>query len=314
MGPHGLTLSSARLREPTLGGTLRLTVWSSQGKQRGRAAVVLFLVGLLVIWVAPTGASERVAGSQELRGPHVVQYGESDLPFTTSSLNVVQGSRETGIGCRFTGELTVTPETPAVAIDEIAHDPDTCRSLVRVGEIPVPTESSATSEKGMTVDQGGDPFSVTAGQDVGSTPDAGTEAAAAAVYPRKVARAYSAWEDPPQIDVAKSENWVNWNPTANCASAGWSTRGYRRNWYAGWHSEFHIFEDGANCERVFSKSDSSYENTIFCNPFAVTNVWFLPNRVRGLPAGVATHNWDAGKSGDCASLLHFEHRLWLENP
>jgi hypothetical protein len=222
----------------------------------------------------------------------------------------VQGTTEGARGCRFEGELTVTPETPAVAIDEVAHDPDTCRSLVRTGEIAVPKEASDTPEKGMTVDQGGDSPTATydeAGASGGST-------AASPAYPRKIARGYSAWEDPAEIDVAKSENWLNWNPNAVCAAAGWSTQGYNRNWYAGWHSEFHIFTRDESCQAIISKSESSYENSIFCNPASITNVWFLPNRVRGLEDGIAKQNWDAGKNGDCAGLLHFEQRLTLENP
>lgn len=186
----------------------------------GSSARVVFITVAAAILTVPTSAQSAV--QFELVGPSVIDYGEGDAHFIDSSLSVVQGDIDPFSGCHISGTLTVSPTDPAAGVVEIAHDPDTCRSLVRAGSIELPTSDGMMGESAdYSSDIGGDSSNVLTEE--GSTGPDAEPVAARRLWPRKRAKAYSAWEDPPQIDVAKSLNWVNWRPSNRCANAKWST-------------------------------------------------------------------------------------------
>lgn len=130
------------------------------------------------------------------------------------------------------------------------------------------------------------------------------------------ATGYFAWEDPAQLDVNKVSATVNWRPSSGCAAAGSSTVSFRNSWLraTGWRTYsggYDRLRYVALCDRVVNRATGLFYNRPFCNPSKQTDTFISPNRVAGDAGlnGVATQRWTVGKGGDCASLLHGEHRL-----
>ena len=56
-----------------------------------------------------------------------------------------------------------------------------------------------------------------------------------------------------------------------------------------------------------------YINDIFC-VFMITNTYYEPNRVEGLPDGRAAFSWSNPKDGTCAFLLSDNRRYGHGTP
>lgn len=279
-----------------------MTATRWMGIKRLRAAV---LGAALAFFALPAAVA-----SSDLSGPNVVHY-PSDMEFVSSSERIIRGTATTAPapGCEFPITQTSLPDDRPVGVEEIAFNPDTCEALVLEGEI-------AQSE--ITEEQIGDPTAT--GLDMNSLleplPSGDLITVQEMAWRRAILHHSSAWEDPAQLDVNKVENWINWKPGQSCAAANWSEFGYRQSWRdgTGWRRSYHNWDRGANCDRVLSSSVATFENKPFCNPSTFTYTWYSPNRVRGYAAG--RYAWDhwAGKGGDCAGLLHFEGKTWIDYP
>jgi hypothetical protein len=294
----------------------------SEGHRRAVHVGSVFGLAILSLGLCVPGVSADSAGTESATSapaddamtqaafaarPHDIQYGESDLNFRSSQLRIVSGVRQLDGSCWFEGELRASPSTPAVGQEEIAYDPDTCQSLVRYGELRSASEPSAESATATTQSE---VSSDSESASLGLVPSEKN----AVLYQRQLASGYTAWEDPFQLDVNKSKNEVNWRPSRYCAGARSSDVNMYLSWRSGtgWYKEYRDWIRYSNCERVASTTHSSFENPTFCAA-NVTNTWYLPNRVWGLPAANAVHGWEAGKSGGCTDLLHLEHKLTV-NP
>lgn len=263
------------------------------------------------------------SATASLDGPNVVRY-EVDLPFITSTDELIQGTSVSDGGCEFSGTTTASADRPSVGGEEVAYDPDTCRMVMRTGTLPLDDPSVASASiKGKrrppkrprrrslpvhaAYPYDSDSDSRALGAKSGHSDD---------YAPRRFsATGYFAWEDPAQLDVNKVSATVNWRPSRGCAAAGSSTVSFRTSWFeaTGWrtYSGYDPWEYTALCDRVVSKATGLFYNRPFCNPSKQTDTYISPYRVAGDNglSGVATQRWLVSKGGDCASLLHGEHRL-----
>lgn len=243
-------------------------------------------------------AAPAAAEVPTLEGPNVVWY-EQDVQFASSTLRIRDGERTPGGGCLISGRNVLPPGQEAIVEVELAYDPDSCRSLTRVG---VPAERTAS---------GGADGGETASDTSGGTFGAGATAPAS-TYGRWTATASSYYEDPPQLDVNKVTNIIEWEPDGSCAVAvnpygAWSETTWRTG--TGWSQEQKSHYHNATCSSVWSETWAKFKNTLFCIPWEDTFTWYQPNRVEGRPDTSAVHRWNAWKAGDCADLLTFQHEL-----
>lgn len=179
-------------------------------------------------------------------------------------------------------------------------DPTTCRSLRARG--------------GLVSEEAGEPSATKEG-----TSDATGEVAAANVYARYRAYIHSWWEDPPQKDVSKVENTIEWTPDGSCTSASGTSPSirWRLYWFVetDWSVQSHDFTPTNTCCKVESASDATFRNDGSCEtltgPFDVdTTRTRHSQRITGRPDGDATFVLAMFKSGGCSFLLSsdFEQR------
>jgi hypothetical protein len=95
------------------------------------AAGGLVLAGIIgSLSVLAAGATLDLAAGATLEGPNVVHYGQ---PYELGGAErfVIEGERLPDGGCEFT-RSSIIGDTDVAEI-EVAHDPDTCRSVVERG-------------------------------------------------------------------------------------------------------------------------------------------------------------------------------------
>lgn len=270
-------------------------------------------VGIAAAASAVIPAASAAQATVTLEGPNVVTYA-TDLPFVSSVDEIVQGSPQADGDCAFEGALEASDERPVVGSEEVAFDPDTCRSIMRSGvlqEVQVARAASngsanRTKRRGKIKAKAAYPYSSNSDSVslAGNGPNGGTFRA------RRLAIGYSAWEDPAQINVNQITNTTNWRPSTTCTGAGFATLGYRESWFdaSGWRTLNSLnFLHSNTCSVVASRANRLFFNKRFCNPTKDTFT-YIENRVQGARDGSVRHTYSMIKNGDCASLLHREHR------
>jgi len=261
-------------------------------------AACAFGTFLLVALLGAGAAAPASFAQTTLEGPGVIHY-EQDEVLASPLRYVKQGERLTNGGCRFEWSGAIS-ETESPLVDhELAFDPTTCSSLRERGELLEPGTSSFDSTTG----------------DSNATSDP-EETAPANTYGRWRAYIHSWWEDPPQLDVSKVENTIEWAPDGSCAAPSGSnpTWSYRLYWLkeTGWGPESHEWTRGATCERVISGSDATFRNDAFCDtlvgPFVDPRDTRTYHRQSVSGDAEASYRFtiSGDKSGGCASLLAFD--------
>lgn len=280
------------------------------GSRRIGRVIAAGAVALAAASAAPVAAF--AADAVGLEGPNVVAY-TPDLPFISSTDAVVQGSRSDNGDCTFTGQIETTDEAASVGSEEAAFDPDTCQSVMRTGPLPEATTLSASAA---TARKRKEPRARAAAilYDTKSGSATRPGLGGGTLRTRRLAVGYSAWEDPVELDVNKITNSVNWRPSTTCTAAGSSTFGYRQSWFirTGWALLNDNFRTIAECDVVAGRSDGLFFNKNFCDPRKDTYT-YIDNRVQGTRDGQARQTWNMVKNGDCAWLLHQEHRVSVTN-
>lgn len=258
----------------------------------------VLVVALLVVAVVPSSVFAAVPPT--LDGPNVVYYPQ-DMPFTSSSLEIIQGTRDSEGACDVDGPLLSTEaDTASLGAEEIAFDPDTCRSQFAVGAVAPDPDDSAPADPTVARDEGGSEFD-------GVADGSGAAAAASSCCSRKVAVGYSAWEDPIQLDVNKVQNSVNFKASSTCAAASRGGLWDRISWRfgSGWYVLHRDLDRYWACDRVVSKTYARFRNRILGTR---TRMW--PNRTVGYPGGRTNHQClGLSKTGTGADRLHSECKL-----
>jgi hypothetical protein len=254
------------------------------------------------------------------------------MRFDSSSYQTDYGSRDADGGCQFAGPSFAESGADSVSLgaEEVSYDPDTCTSQYKVGPLTEGWGDSPPESAGATVDDSGT-LSVAGLQEPEPEPpcrpwigcarasmqESAVTSSAGTWYPRKELYSSIAWEDPFQLDVNKTEVWLNYRSTSTCAGAGRVYHRARNYWLteSGWsrtHSEGGL--DGPFCTYVARWNNARFVNDAFCDavtpgtyPFAPqtrTRMW--PNRAIGLPAGRHRPYRQYSKAGGCSWLLHVE--------
>ncbi len=207
----------------------------------GNRRLVLGAAGGLVL-AGIIGSPSALAAGATLEGPNVVHYGQ---PYELGGAErfVIEGERLPDGGCEFT-RSSIIGDTDVAEI-EVAHDPDTCRSVVERGTWADTNPSLSAGEGTASRSDSSSSSAPTKGTD-DSAPASG-DATTAAVS-QKLAYSWSWYDEPARWirgnDVEDSgwlppvntlRNRVEWYPDGNCAVApgytGWMY------WDATWLTE-----------------------------------------------------------------------------
>jgi hypothetical protein len=265
------------------------------------------------------------------------QHYSSDTSFSSYSYQEQQGTRDADGGCEFTGPAITESgaDTVSLGADEVSYDPDTCRTTYRVGTLtegwgdsPPETEDTTQDDSGTQQTPGLQepeprqaPCRPWLPCDVPAEPASTFSASASSApiwYPRKELYSSIAWEEPFQLDVNKTEVWLNFRSTDTCAAAGRTYHRARNSWRwgTGWRRTHSAGGIDAYCTYVARWNNARFVNDIFCDviygpgyppaPQTRTRMW--PNRAIGLPAGRHRPYRVYSKAGGCSDLLHVELR------
>ncbi len=272
----------------------------------------------------------------------------SDMGFRSFSYQRIQGTHDDDGGCTFSDSgLADFKESDAdylnYGAEEVSYYEDTCRSQFKVGPLTEDWGDSPPESGGVTTDDTGeeeaaglegpepepcptfDPCMPETTRTQPDRPGRGSKrpqtlsASSTTWYPRKQLYSSIAWEDPVEIDVNKSEVWLNFRSTDGCAGAASIGHRARHYWLSetDWsrtHAEGGL--DGPFCTYVARWSNARFVNNYFCDgaslpigasfPAAQTRTRMWPNRAIGLPAGrhKPVRSWS--KAGGCQGLLSVE--------
>ena len=283
-----------------------------QARSLALIAVASMLCSALLSTTAPTAQAET-------------QYYNGNMSFSSSSQRTEYGTRDADGGCEFAGDFF--PESGADSLslgaEETSYDPDTCTSVYRVGELSEGWGDSPPESGGVTVDDTGTqsapglqeppvrcrPIPCETSVEPQSSATSSTQ-----WYPRKELYSSIAWEDPFDIDVNKSEVWLNFKSTDSCAGAARVYHRRRHYWLSetGWNRTHNEGALENYCTYVARWSNARFVNDRFCDiigapygyPQTRTRMW--PNRAIGLPSGRHKPYRRYSKAGGCSSLLHAE--------
>jgi len=242
-------------------------------------------------------ASTPAAAEATVDASGVIRYDQDEV-LANPVRYVKQGERTSDGGCRFEWSGVVPRSDRPIVDHELAFDPSTCQSVRARGEL---------------ISRGRD------GTTAADTDKAGTSAdgtAPASTYGRWTAYIHSWWEDPPQKDVTKVENEIEWAPDATCAAPTGSNpiRRVRRYWLSdtGWSPVSHVWDEWATCSEVRSGSDARFVNDDFCD--TVSGPFIDPEddrtrhvqSIRGEARARSHFGISSEKSGGCSFLLTFD--------
>lgn len=263
------------------------------------------LLGAAAVIAGALAFDASASGPPDLKGESVIRYADTGLDLEGAQRVIVGGQRTADGGCLFESPLLrVTEVGRVVRLDELAYDPDSCRSLVQIGFAPAP----AVAHEG---EQGAG----YASQDSPAIGPGAPQVYASALPPAPVAPDignltltghfgyHRSWfDDPIWIDVNAVRNYVGWSEDGSCTYS-----------QSGWHSLSWLVEDGWtlqgaqhwldwDCTRVHSYSDVHYKNGVFC-AFFDTWTHHSYNHAFGWYDGTLNGYTVWSKSGPCSGLL-----------
>ena len=264
----------------------------------------LALCGLLTLagcadTLPPTAAAGDAAGPGTLSsgltldGPNVIVYEHPEV-LENATRFIRQGDFLAGGGCSFSGSVVLAPGEKVTEL-ELAFDPDACQSLV---------ESGTLVSRGAPVDRSRYTIDCEV-RDTTAAPAAPTASFSAASVGQS-AYIHSWYADPPGLHVNDVTNTIQWAPDGACAWPAGTTAYFGRTfeylWQTGWSLNSYNWSYGAGCDKVYNEATVHYVNNIFCL-LMVTNTYYEPNRVEGLPSGQAAFRWSNRKDGTCSFML-----------
>jgi hypothetical protein len=229
-----------------------------------------------------------------LEGPNVIFYEHPEV-LEKATRSIRQGEFLPGGGCRFSGSAVLAPGE-AITELELAFDPDSCRSLVETGTLVSRGTPAA------------DPAWFATDAEVRDSVAASAAGAASFLTASVAQSAYihSWYADPPGLHVNDVTSTIEWAPDGTCAWPAGSTAVFGRKydwlWQTGWSLNSYNWSYGASCASVYNESTVHFVNNVFCL-LMVTNTYYEPNRVEGLPDGRAAFAWSNRKDGRCSFLL-----------
>jgi hypothetical protein len=292
----------------------------SENKWASRSA----FVGIALVLCS--GLFAAVAASAEAE----TQHYNSDMSFSSYSQRTEYGTRDADGGCEFGGEFFPESGADSLALgaEELSYDPDTCTSVYRVGHLREGWGDSPPESGGVTVDDSGTestpglqepppppcrPWFPCESKAFSAESQSSTTSSTQ-WYPRKELYSSIAWEDPFQLDVNKTEVWLNFKSTDSCAGAGRVYSRRRHYWLSetGWSRTHDQNGREVHCTYVARWNNGRFVNDRFCDiigapyfyPQTRTRMW--PNRAIGLPRGRHKPWQRYSKAGGCSSFLHAE--------
>nr|WP_042189181.1 hypothetical protein [Kibdelosporangium sp. MJ126-NF4]CEL18708.1 hypothetical protein [Kibdelosporangium sp. MJ126-NF4]CTQ98192.1 hypothetical protein [Kibdelosporangium sp. MJ126-NF4] len=217
-----------------------------------------------------------IAGAEEvtLQGSFT-QFGECEIPLSSS----------------------LAPDASVTAIDETAHNPETCTSKALVSTTDTADEVPEEAEK----DEGDSNTELGSG----TLGDVGIQAVRSAGYYK------SYYEDPVQIDVTSVTNSTEWSWNGSSVLSKPVPRGgYHYGWFkgSGWGKKENNWTNVYSSYQTTSSSYVHYKNGVFCAPWDTHNT-YNRNNVHGRKDGYLLGSVKANKSGGCTKLLSFHTKL-----
>lgn len=269
--------------------------------RRSLRVVLVSAVAVLFLPV-PATAAQRATG---VDSDEVVRYAD---PNPDASQITLHGRRIGPDSCEFSLEGTgagARESQGAVRYDEIEYDPANCVSVIDVSSAD---SGSADTQYGESI--GG--ASALAGPTTASS-DTGAASLLCENPYKDTSRTYTAaacihswFEDPPRIHVNDLTNYVQWNPSGGCATAGASHASYYIKYLTstGWSVNSNKFSPSFSCSGVVSHNETVFQNTAFCaGVFPVLTGY--NQKITG--RGNGTYSWSVtwAKNGLCSGLLSF---------
>ncbi|MCB1280477.1 MAG: hypothetical protein KDB18_03035 [Salinibacterium sp.] len=258
--------------------------------QLGVAALIAS-IGIAAPAYADSETSQLVANpTRYIDHSGVVHYQFDPVELPGAIVRVDAGTSTDG-SCQFTGTGSGSAkDAPTIEVgSELTFDPATCTRQIAVGKYelsnaPASVLATLNIPKGMITDSVIDTA-------------ASAQAALSNWYGMMNARV----QDPIGIHVSETEAEHTWN------SGGVVSHHNRWGWYSptGWSRT----SSSTLNTSIATNTRGTFQNIIFCNPFAATYTNHSRTEFRGYTSGLWDWCYTMSKSGDCAELLSYHYSV-----